>query len=196
MADVPVGCFPVGRRRFQRQRRADEPARRSPAADVLDRLRGLRPGGELPRSAVRAAGRQAFRLRSPRAQRHRRRVPRLPARARLPAGRADRRSGLPADALPLPAGAARRRHRRAGRRGERRGVRRLRRHGPHPQRRVATLGTHPAAAALRPRRAARGQPPARASPPGGPTCCAARATVTRSTGGSTSCSGTTRSRTC
>jgi len=75
----------------------------------------------------------------------------LPARAGLPAGRADRRPRLPAHALPLPPGAARRRHRRARRRGQRRGVRRLRRHGPHPQRRRPALGADQAAAALRAR---------------------------------------------
>ena len=102
---------------------------RSAAADVLGRLRGLRSGGELPRPAVRAQRRQALRLRSPRAHRHRRRVPRL-----LPelVHQQDEPIGDPA-CLPMhfvcEQARKRRRHRRARRRGQRRGLRRLRRHG-------------------------------------------------------------------
>ena len=138
-----------------------------PLQTYLGRLRRLRCRGELPRPAVRAHGREAVRLRPPRDERHRRGVPRLPAGARLPAGRAARRSGVPADALPLRARRAR--------------------HGvivvlvgegsdevfggyddmAHvAERRVAALRARAPPAALRARRPARGRPRCCARPPG------------------------------
>ncbi len=167
------GRLPFGRRRFERERRADEPPHRSPVADLFGRLRGIRAQGKLPRPPLRASGGGAVPVRSPRNHRDRRRVPRLSAGARLPAGRAHRRSGLSTDALPLPAGPPGRRHRGAGRRGERRGVRGLRRHGPLDSERLAPLGTAAALAAARaggPRRGEPGDARARradgSSPPG------------------------------
>ena len=173
MADVPVGRLPVGRRRFERQRRADEPAHRSPAADLFGRVRGIRAR----RKTFTTSPTRGWSRSSSAATTTRSASPPTSAATTCRSwstSRTNRSAIRPVCRCTSSAGRRRkrRRHRRARRRGERRGVRWLRRHGAH------LIQTSP-------RRAGSGCGGCRAScarvcsrragccgrPPGAPTCC-------------------------
>ena len=93
----PVRRLPLGRRRLVDERRPHGRAdRRAGAAPTRRRSRTTRRYNEL---AVRPRRRAALRHRPPRGPDRRHDLRRLPAGARLPPGRADRRLGLRAAAL-------------------------------------------------------------------------------------------------
>ncbi len=97
---------------------------------------------------------------------------RLAAAAGVAAGRADRRSGVPADALRRAGREATRRHRRPRRRGQRRSVRRLSGHDAprrQPRQQVAPAAPPAAGGAAAPCITEHARP---AWPTAEPTCCA------------------------